>query len=275
MLKRHSTQLQSFATTENRNMAKTIKIIGLTNFPIVKKGDNIARLVVATSKKERVTLDEDDIIVVAHKVVSKAEGRTVDLKDIKPSNRARKIAQITGKDPRLVEVILKETKRVVKVTSEIFIVENKQGHVCINAAVDKSNVEGADRYLLLPEDPDRSAQQIRSEIMKLTGKKVAVLISDTYSRPFRRGQVEYTVGIAGISPFKDYRGKKDLFNYELKVKNTAVADEIASAAELVMGQGDEGIPVAIIKNLKVPSQERASISDLLISKNEDLFTCAL
>jgi coenzyme F420-0:L-glutamate ligase/coenzyme F420-1:gamma-L-glutamate ligase len=111
--------------------------------------------------------------------------------------------------------------------------------------------------------------------MKLTGKKVAVLISDTYSRPFRRGQVEYTVGIAGISPFKDYRGKKDLFNYDLKVKNTAVADEITSAAELVMGQGNEGIPVAVIKNLKVPSQERASIGDLLISKNEDLFTNAL
>ena len=256
-------------------MSKTITIIGLTSFPIVKEGDNIAKLIFTALNREHVTLNEGDIVVVAHKVVSKAEGRTVDLKDVKPSKGAREIAKVTGKDPRLTEVILRETKRIVKATPEILIVENKQGHVCINAAVDKSNVEGTDTYLLLPEDPDRSAKQIRSEIMKLTGKKVAVLISDTYSRPFRRGQVEFTVGIAGMDPFKDYRGKKDLFDYELKVKNTAVADEITSAAELVMGQGDEGTPVAIIKNLQVQSREQASANDLLISRNEDLFKGAL
>jgi len=256
-------------------MSRTTTIIGLDSFPIVKEGDNIAKLILAALNKENVTLDEGDIVVVAHKVVSKSEGRTVDLKDIKPSKRAQEIAKVTLKDPRLVEIVLRETRRTVKATTEIFIVENKQGHVCINAAVDKSNVEGADKYLLLPEDPDRSARQIRSEIIKLTRKKVAVLISDTYSRPFRTGQVEFTVGIAGMNPFKDYRGKKDLFNYELKVKNTAVADEITSAAELVMGQGDEGTPVAIVKNLQVQTQEEASAKDLLISRNEDLFKDAL
>lgn len=256
-------------------MSRTVTIIGLNNFPIVKEGDNITKLLVAALDKEKVALNDGDVIVVAHKVVSKAEGRTVNLKDTKPSKKAQEIAKVTLKDPRLIEIILRETKRIVKATSEILIVENKQGHVCINAAVDKSNVDGADRYLLLPNDPDRSAKQIRSEIMKLTGKKVAVLISDTYSRPFRRGQAEFTVGIAGMNPFKDYRGKKDLFDYELKVKNTAVADEITSAAELVMGQGDEGIPVAIIKNLPVQSQEQASANDLLISRTEDLFKGAL
>ncbi len=256
-------------------MARTIKVIGLSSFPIVRARDNIARLILAALKREDVSLEEGDIMVVAHKVVSKAEGRAVDLKSTKPSKRALKIAQITGKDPRLVEIILREAKRTVKTTPEIFIVENKQGHVCINAGVDKSNAEGADNYLLLPEDPDRSARQIRTEIIKQTGKKVAVLISDTYSRPFRRGQVEYVIGIAGLSPFKDYVGKRDLFNYQLKVKNVAVADEIASAAELVMGQGDEGTPVAVIKNLQVQSQERTSVKDLLISKSEDLFRGAL
>lgn len=256
-------------------MSKAITVIGLSSIPIVKAGDSIAKLIFAALNKESVTLDEGDVIVIAHKIVSKAEGRTVDLKGIKPSKRAQEVAEVTSKDPRLIEVILREAKRTVKVTSEIFIVENKQGHVCINAAVDKSNVEGTYKYLLLPEDPDRSARQIRLEIMKLVGKEVAVLISDTYSRPFRTGQTEFAIGIAGMKPFKDYRGKKDLFNYALKVKNTAVADEIASAAELVMGQGDEGTPVAIVKNLRVQTQEEASAEDLLISRNEDLFKGAL
>jgi len=223
-------------------------------------------------QREGVTLGDGDVIVVAHKVVSKAEGRIVRLKDIKPSEKAEQIAKDTLRDPRLIELVLQETRSTVKTTPEILIVENRQGFVCINAGVDKSNIEGRDAYALLPADPDESARRIRSELMRLTGKKVAVIISDTYSRPFRRGQVEFAIGIAGMDPFKDYRGQKDLFNYVLKVKNTALADEIASAAELIMGQGDEGVPVVIIKNLAgVNWKENASSADLLISKDEDLF----
>jgi len=253
-------------------VAKSVNIIGLESFPIVKQGDNLAKLIVATLQREGVILNDGDVIVIAHKVVSKAESRIVRLKDIKPSEKAEKIAKVTLKDPGLVELILQETKSMVKASPEILIVENRQGFACINAGADKSNVEGEDAYALLPTDPDQSAKQIRSEIMRLTGKKVAVIISDTYSRPFRRGQVEFAIGVAGIDPFRDYRGQKDLFDYVLKVKNTAVADEIASAAELVMGQGEEGVPVVIIKDLGgIKWKENASSNDLLISRDEDLF----
>jgi coenzyme F420-0:L-glutamate ligase/coenzyme F420-1:gamma-L-glutamate ligase len=235
-------------------------------------GDNLSKIIVETAKKEKVPIDDGDIIVVAQKIVSKAEGRTVKLRDVVPSEKAKDIASQTLKDPRLVELILKETKEIVKATSEIFIVENKKGIICINAGIDKSNVSGNDSYTLLPKDSDESARGLLFEIAKMTGKRVAVVICDTYSRPFRRGQVGFTIGIAGVNPFIDYRGQKDLFNYTLKVKNTAIADELASAAELVMGQGKEGIPVAIIKNLtRVKWTKETSTDDLLISKQEDLF----
>jgi len=257
-------------------LAKKINIIGLDEIPLIRQGDNLSKIIVETMKKEKVPIDDGDIIVIAQKIVSKAEGRTVKLRDVVPSEKAKKIALQTLKDPRLVELILEETKEIVKATSEIFIVENKKGIICINAGVDKSNVFGNDAYTLLPEDSDKSARELLSEIVKLTGKKVAVVICDTYSRPFRRGQVGFTIGIAGINPFIDYRGQKDLFNYTLKVKNTAIADEIASAAELVMGQGKEAIPVAIVKNLtRVKWAKEASAKDLLISKQEDLFNGTL
>jgi coenzyme F420-0:L-glutamate ligase/coenzyme F420-1:gamma-L-glutamate ligase len=253
-------------------LAKTICIIGLQKIPLIKPGDNLSKIIVETMKKEKVPIEDGDIIVVAQKIVSKAEGRTVKLKDIVPSEKAKEIARQTLKDPRLVELILKETRNIVKATPEIFIIENKEGIICINAGIDKSNVSGDDSYTLLPEDSDKSARELLSEIAKLTGKKVAVVICDTYSRPFRRGQVGFTIGIAGIDSFVDYRGQKDLFNYTLKVKNTAIADEIASAAELVIGQGKEAIPVAIIKNLtRVKWTKETSTKDLLIPKQEDLF----
>ncbi len=253
-------------------MAKTVSIVGLESFPLVKAGDDIATLITATMQKERVALEDGDVIVVAHKVVSKAEDRIVRTRDVRPSDRAQELARITRKDPKLVELVLKEANKVVKATSEILIVENRQGFVCINAGVDKSNVEGKDAYVLLPKDSDASARKIVSEILKLTGKKVAVVICDTYSRPFRRGQVEFAIGTAGLDPFRDYRGRRDLFGYALKVKNTAIADEIASAADLTMGQGEEGMPVVIVRDLdNVTWKQNASATNLLISKEEDLF----
>ncbi|HKZ94141.1 MAG TPA: coenzyme F420-0:L-glutamate ligase [Candidatus Bathyarchaeia archaeon] len=253
-------------------MAKTVSIVGLEGFPMVKAGDNVTELILATARNEHVTFDEGDVVVVAHKIVSKAEGRTIKLSAIKPSKRANELAKITRRDPRLVELVLREAKRVVKATSEILIVENRLGFVCINAGVDKSNVEGADGYTLLPLNPDESARQIHSQIKKLTGKKVAVVICDTYSRPFRRGQVEFAIGLAGISPFRDYRGQKDLFGYVLKVKLSAIADEIASAAELLMGQGGEATPVVVIKGLgNIKFNEEVSAGELFISEQEDLF----
>jgi len=257
-------------------LAKTISIVSLESFPLVKARDNLAKIIVKTLKRENVSLSDGDIIAIAQKIVSKAEGRIVRLRDVKPSEKTKEIAKETLKDPRLVELILRETKKILKASQQIFIVENKNGLVSINAGIDKSNVKGDDAYALLPLDPDKSARRICSEILKLTRKRVGVVICDTYSRPFRRAQVEFAIGVAGVDPFKDYRGQKDLFGYILKVKRVAIADEIASAAELAMGQGKEAVPVVIIKNLnRVEWTEKTSANDLLISKREDLFSEAL
>ena len=251
---------------------KAVSIIGLAGFPSVKSGEDLAELIINTAQKQGVSIEDGDILVVAQKIVSKAEGRVFQLKDIKPSKKARKLAKTTLKDPNFVELVLQASRKIVKASSDTLIVENENGLICINAGIDKSNVEGEDCYALLPRDADNSARRIRQKIMELTGKKVAVIISDTYSRPFRKGQVEFAIGIAGINPFKDYRGEKDLYNYVLKVKNIAIVDEIAAAAELIMGQGSEGIPVAIVKNLdRTEPTEDCSINDLFIYKQEDLF----
>jgi len=253
-------------------LAKTISIIGLEGFPLVEAGDDLVRMLVETAEKEGTSLSDGDIVVIAQKIVSKAEGRVIKLKDVAPSKEAEEMAKTTLKDPRLVELILRESKEIVKTSPRTLIVKTRDGTVCLNAGIDKSNVAGRDNYALLPRDPDKVARKLRADIMKVTGKRVSVVICDTYSRPFRRGQVNFAIGIAGINTFKDYRGQRDLFGYVLRVKNVAIVDEIASAAELVMGQGREAIPVAIIKNLnRVEESESSSIRDLNISKQEDLF----
>ena len=250
---------------------KIVNIIGLENFPLVKAGDDLAKIIVETAAKNNVQIENGDIIVVSQKIVSKAEGRVVKISQINPSEEALKLAEKVQRDPKLIELVLKETRRIIKASPEILIVEDKRGLICINAGVDKSNVP-RDSYSLLPENPDESARKIKERIAELTGKNVSVVIGDTFSRPFRRGQVEFAIGIAGIKPFKDYRGQRDLYNNLLRVKNVAIADEIACAAELVMGQAKEAIPVAIIKNLeRAETSEKSSIKELAISRQEDLF----
>lgn len=252
---------------------KDFTAIALDDFPLVKEGDDIAEMIIATAKKNGVAFENGDIVVAAQKIFSKAEGKTVKLKDIIASQKAKEIAKAAGKSAKFVELVLRESRRVLKATSDILLVEDKRGLVCINAGIDKSNVKGRGNFTLLPENPDISAEKCRRKIEKLTGKKVAVIICDTFSRPFRRGQVNIAIGIAGIKPFKDYRGKRDLFGYVLKVKNTAVVDEIASAAELLMGQGKEAVPVVIFKRLKnyVEFCEECNSNELCISEKEDLF----
>jgi len=250
---------------------KIVNIIGLENFPLIKAGDDLAKIIVETAAKNNVQIENGDIIVVSQKIVSKAEGRVMKISQINPSEEALKLAEKVQRDPKLIELVLKETRRIIKASSEILIVEDKRGLICINAGVDKSNVP-RDSYSLLPENPDESARKIKERIAELTGKNVSVVIGDTFSRPFRRGQVEFAIGIAGIKPFKDYRGQRDLYNNLLRVKNVAIVDEIACAAELVMGQAKEAIPVAIIKNLeRAETSEKSSIKELAISRQEDLF----
>ncbi|MDH5754443.1 MAG: coenzyme F420-0:L-glutamate ligase [Candidatus Bathyarchaeota archaeon] len=252
---------------------KSFMAIALEDFPLIKPGDDIAKIIVETIRKNGLKLEDGDIIAIAQKIFSKAENRIIRLRDIVPSKKAEEIAKITGKSPKFAELVLRETKKIMKASHEILLVEDKRGLICINAGIDKSNVEGRGNFALLPENPDRSAQECRLEIKKLTGKNVAVVICDTYSRPFRRGQVNFAIGVAGIKLFKDYRGKEDLFGQVLKVKNVAVIDEIAAATELLMGQAKEATPVVILKGLNdvVEFCEKRSINELRISSEEDLF----
>jgi len=253
-------------------MVKKVTVFGLEGLPMIKTGDDLASLIISAAKSNSVDIEDGDILVVAQKVISKAEGRVVELDMVEPSAKALKIAAETRRNPQLVELVLRESKRFLKASQEILIVEDQRDIVNINAGIDKSNVEGANRYALLPIDPDKSARQLRSRIKKLTGKNVGVIISDTYSRAFRRGQVNFAIGLAGVDPFYDYRGTEDLFGYVMQVKFSAVVDELASAAELVMGQGREAVPVAIVRGLnRISFSEDSSFKNLVIGEREDLF----
>jgi coenzyme F420-0:L-glutamate ligase/coenzyme F420-1:gamma-L-glutamate ligase len=248
-----------------------IKIIAVENLPLIMKGDNIAELVYNAAEKQNTPIQEKDVIVITHVAVSKAEGNIVNLDEVSPSEWAKEIAQKTGKEPALVEVILRETKEIVRMRPNSLITETKNGIVCANAGVDRSNVEGERNVVLLPENPDASAQRIRQKIKSLTGCDVAVIVSDTHGRPLRMGEINVAIGVAGIKPVRDRRGEKDLFGYVLKIKQTAVADELASAAELVIGQANEGIPVAIIRGYNYQTAENASATELTRPKEKDLF----
>jgi len=253
-------------------MASSISIHALETLPLVKYGDRLADMIVQAAEREGVSIESGDVIVVSQKIVSKAEGRVVKLSEVKISGKAHDVACITQKDPRLVELIIGASRRIIKADRRVLIVETKQGQVCLSAGIDKSNVEGPDSYALLPENPDNSATKLKRRIKKLTGSRIAVVISDTYSRPSRRGQVDFAIGFSGIAPIIDYRGKSDLFGYRLRFKYVAVVDELASAAELVKGQSAERIPVVIIKGLRrIRLVEGYSSKDLKISRREDVF----
>jgi coenzyme F420-0:L-glutamate ligase/coenzyme F420-1:gamma-L-glutamate ligase len=250
---------------------EVVQIIGVKGIPVVKAGDNVAELICRAAELQGTPIQDGDIIVVTHVVVSKAEGRVVNLDEVTPSAFARNIAELYGKDPALVEVVLREAKSIRRMANGKIITETRHGFVCANSGVDKSNVPGERRVALLPENPDASAERIRLEIKRLTGCNVAVIISDTHGRPFREGEVNVAIGVSGMKPIRDRRGEKDLFGYVLRVKRTAVADELASAAELVIGQADEGIPAAIIRGYKFIRSEDARATELVRPREDDLF----
>lgn len=248
-----------------------VEVIGVTGIPIVKPGDDVPRLIVEAAERQGTPIQDGDIVVVSHIIVSRAEGRIVNLNAVKPSKFAENIAKALGKDPRLVEVILQESRSIVRMGDGHLITETKHGFVCANSGVDQSNVPGEGFVALLPEDPDESARRIRDGIEKLTGKRVAVVVSDTHGRPLRDGEINVAIGVSGLKPIRDRRGERDLFGYVLKVKRTAVADEIASAAELVVGQADEGVPVAIVRGYRFEWSEEATARELIMPRERDLF----
>jgi coenzyme F420-0:L-glutamate ligase / coenzyme F420-1:gamma-L-glutamate ligase len=248
-----------------------VHIFPVEGLPLIKDGDNLGKLIIEAAKKQGIQIQPDDVIVVTHVVVSKAEGNIVNLEKVRPSQRAKEIAAQTNKDPALVQVILEETKDIVRIGQNSIITETVSGIVCANAGVDRSNVAGDKNVVPLPKNPNVSAQNIRAEIKRLSGVDVAVIVSDTHGRPFRMGEINIAVGVAGFVPIRDRRGEKDLFGYVLRIKQTAIADELASAAELVIGQADEGIPAAIIRGYKYQQTENASATNLTRPKEKDLF----
>jgi coenzyme F420-0:L-glutamate ligase/coenzyme F420-1:gamma-L-glutamate ligase len=250
---------------------KTIQIIPIENLPLISKGDRLAELIANAAERQGTPVMDRDIVVITHKIVSKIEGQTVNLEEVKPSEKAMEIAEKTKKEPAFVEAVLRETKEVVRIGPNSIITENRNGLVCANAGIDKSNVEGEKNVVLLPSNPDESAQKLRSDLKKLTNHEVAVIISDTNGRPLRMGEINVAIGVAGIEPMRDRRGETDLFGYILRVKQTAVVDELASAAELVIGQANEGIPVAIIRGYDYQVSEKASARDLARPREMDLF----
>ncbi len=248
-----------------------VQIIGIESLPVIESGDDLAEIICTCAERRGITVQDGDIFVVTHVVVSRAEGRVVDLDKVVPSEFAKMVAEQYNKDPALVEVVLHESKRIVRMDDGKLITETRHGLVCANSGVDKSNVPGERNLALLPEDPDCSAEIIRQGIKKRTGCEVAVVISDTHGRPLREGEINIAIGVAGITPLRDRRGERDLFGYVLKVKRTAIADELASAAELVIGQANEGIPVAIIRGYNYPRSEKASARESIRAKEKDLF----
>ena len=252
---------------------RDLTIFGLDNIGEIKPGDDIARLIFEKAREQNLILADGDLVVISQKIVSKADGLLVDVAALRPSQRAKRLAKMTKKDPRVVELILRDSSKVLRAASQACVVRRKDGLVCLNAGVDKSNVDGDTIYTRLPPNSDRSARRILDRLEELSGSKLAVIIADTYSRPLRVGQVEFAIGIAGMEPIVDYRGLEDMFGYSLRYKYVALADEAAAAAELVMGQGTERTPVAIIRGLDrmKRSMDRGPSRKLLLGRQLDLF----
>lgn len=258
----------NFLTLKRRVYLKmTITIFPLENFPLIYPGDKIEQIL--EEELQKITIENGDVLVIAHTIVSKAENQVYDLNEIEPSPFAIRIGEIQDKDPRKIEVILKESNEIVRMNNKVLITATKHGFICANSGIDKSNTPG-ETVISLPKDPDKSARKIKEYLKEKFNKEVAVIISDTFGRPLRVGTVNVAIGIAGMHPLLDMRGKFDLFGYELKSTIIARADEIAAAAGIVMGQANEGTPVIIVRGASF-SKDEGSALDLIRNREEDLF----
>ena len=251
-----------------------VQLIPVSPFPDINPGDNLPLIISSIIKKDDIELQNNDIVVVAQKIVSKAENRIVDLKKVKPTAFSSSVAKEVAKDPRLVEVILAETKKIIRMDMRKeghgrLIVETRDGLILANAGVDTSNVTGGDSVTLLPLDSDKSADKIRTAILKKLGKKVAVIITDTVGRPWREGLVDIAIGCSGIAPLDDKRGEKDSRGFLLNATVMATGDQVASAAGLLMDKNSQ-TPLIIVKGINYKKSNRGSKSLIRDSKN-DLF----
>jgi coenzyme F420-0:L-glutamate ligase/coenzyme F420-1:gamma-L-glutamate ligase len=252
-----------------------LTLTALTGIPMIRPGDDLAAIVITSLEESALTLADGDILILGQKVISKAEGRMVNLATIKPGPRAHELAKEVDKDPRLVELMLGESRKILRTRPGTIIVQHKLGFVCANAGIDHSNVAGSDDVgkeyvLLLPCDPDSSAAEIRSKLEAHSGKHLAVMIIDSHGRAWRLGTVGVCIGLSGIPPLVDERGWKDLFGYTLQATIVGAADELAAAASLVMGQADEGTPVVHARGFPYKLGTGA-LRDLIRPEDQDLF----
>jgi coenzyme F420-0:L-glutamate ligase / coenzyme F420-1:gamma-L-glutamate ligase len=247
----------------------------LPGIPLVQPGDDLPAIVLAALQRAAINLQDGDILVFAQKIISKSEGRLVNLVGITPSPRAAGLAAQIDKDPRLIELILCESNAVLRTRPGTIIVEHRRGFICANAGIDHSNVagegdSGEEWVLLLPEDPDASAARLRAELEAASGVKLGVLVIDSHGRAWRLGTVGVAIGVSGLPALVDLRGKADLFGYNLRITQVGVADELAAAASLVMGQASEGTPVIHVRGFPYPLRE-AALSELIRPADQDLF----
>jgi coenzyme F420-0:L-glutamate ligase/coenzyme F420-1:gamma-L-glutamate ligase len=259
--------------SELRPPPTQLSVIGLPGIPPVQPGDDLARLIVASLERAGLALEPGDVVVITSKLVSKAEGRFADLRTVAPSRRAERVARLTRKDPRLVELILRESTHISRQRGEVLIVRHRLGFTLANAGIDHSNVGRGDDdewVLLLPEDPDASARRIRAALHDLTGIAPGVVISDSHGRPFRVGTVNVAIGLAGFPAVWDRRGERDLFGRALRITMTGLGDEIAAAAGLVIGQAAEGLPVALLRGVTLPPGDGCA-ADLVRPEELDLY----
>ncbi|TKJ20822.1 MAG: coenzyme F420-0:L-glutamate ligase [Promethearchaeota archaeon Loki_b32] len=257
-----------------------IKIIGLKEIPLIKKGDNISDIIIKALDRNGLPLQDGDIIVIAQTIISKSSGRTRNLNEIVPSEKALEIYKsimpktklhgLPEKKPQLIQAILDESEQIIK-SQHVLITETNHGFICADAGIDKSNVEGEGIVTLLPKNPDNEAEKIRITLKNKTKKEIAIIISDSFGRPFRLGAIGTAIGVSGINPILDVRGKKDLFGYELQTTIIGQVDSIAAAAQLVMGESDEGIPIVLIRGYNFEFNEKTSIKSILRKKEIDIF----
>jgi coenzyme F420-0:L-glutamate ligase/coenzyme F420-1:gamma-L-glutamate ligase len=253
----------------------TLTITAYQGLPLIKPGDDLAGMILLASQQSQLALENGDIIILAQKIISKAENRLVNLALVKPSSAAQELAIRSGKDPRLAELIIRESNEILRVRMGSVIVEHKLGFVCANAGIDHSNVAGdgtpsEEWVLLLPENPDRTAAEIRKKLEEASGKQLGVMIIDSHGRAWRLGTVGVSIGISGLPGVIDERGWKDLFGYSLQITVVGVADELAAAASLVMGQAAEGTPVIHVRGFPFPLEE-GSLKEMLRPKDQDMF----
>lgn len=250
-----------------------LTLTALPNIPLIQRGDDLTAIILRGLNDARIALQDDDVLVLAQKIVSKAEGRMVRLRDVTPSPRALALAQQANKDARLCEVIWWDTREILRVRAGLIIVETHHGWVCANAGVDRSNVAPHDEnewVLRLPEDADRSARELRERLRAATARTIGVIINDSHGRAWRNGAVGVAIGVAGLPAVEDLRGRPDLFGYPLQVTTVGFADQIASAASLLQGQADEGRPIVHVRGVCLARRDGAA-REIARAKEHDLF----